>query len=59
MKEPRKFLNEFLTQAGTWDEVHFTDVTTEIMGYSLINRDPNTSLFSITPWCMTGAERPS
>ncbi|KAJ7278550.1 hypothetical protein C8J57DRAFT_165428 [Mycena rebaudengoi] len=55
MKEPRKFLNEFLTQAGTWDEVHFTDVTTEIMGYSLINRDPNTSLLSIHPlvhdWC--------
>ncbi|KAJ7278547.1 P-loop containing nucleoside triphosphate hydrolase protein [Mycena rebaudengoi] len=28
---------------------HFTDMTVEIQGYSLINQDPNTNLFSIHP----------
>ncbi|KAJ7245234.1 hypothetical protein C8J57DRAFT_1190944 [Mycena rebaudengoi] len=49
MREPHEFLNNFLTQAGTWDELHFTDMTMEIQGYSLINEDPNTSLLSIHP----------
>ncbi|KAJ7278519.1 hypothetical protein C8J57DRAFT_1577215 [Mycena rebaudengoi] len=49
IEEPCKFLNKFLTQAGNWDDLHFTDITAEIKGYSLINEDPNTSLFSIHP----------
>ncbi|KAJ7278527.1 hypothetical protein C8J57DRAFT_1577235 [Mycena rebaudengoi] len=49
MEEPYQFLNNFLTQAGSWDEVHFTDMAAEIKGYSLINEDPNTNLFSIHP----------
>ncbi|KAJ7252022.1 P-loop containing nucleoside triphosphate hydrolase protein [Mycena rebaudengoi] len=49
IEEPLQFLNHFVTQAGSWDDLHFTDITTEIKGYSLINQDPNTNLFSIHP----------
>ncbi|KAJ7255559.1 P-loop containing nucleoside triphosphate hydrolase protein [Mycena rebaudengoi] len=49
MREPQEFLNNFLTHAGTWDELCFTDMTMEIQGYSLINKDPNTNLLSIHP----------
>ncbi|KAJ7278409.1 hypothetical protein C8J57DRAFT_1465518 [Mycena rebaudengoi] len=49
IKEPREFLANFLTPAGTWDELCFTDITTEIQGYSLINQDPNTNLLSLHP----------
>ncbi|KAJ7291952.1 hypothetical protein C8J57DRAFT_1458569 [Mycena rebaudengoi] len=49
MREPHEFLNNFLTQTGTWDGLHFTDMTMEIQGYSLINEDPNTNLLSIHP----------
>ncbi|KAJ7278492.1 hypothetical protein C8J57DRAFT_1577132 [Mycena rebaudengoi] len=49
IKEPREFLQNFLTQIGAWDELRFTDITTEIQAYSLINQDPNTSLLSIHP----------
>ncbi|KAJ7278543.1 P-loop containing nucleoside triphosphate hydrolase protein [Mycena rebaudengoi] len=49
MKDPHEFLNNFLTQSGFWDEVHFTDITVELQGYSLINQAPNTNLFSFHP----------
>ncbi|KAJ7278516.1 hypothetical protein C8J57DRAFT_1503393 [Mycena rebaudengoi] len=49
IEEPQKFLKNFLTQAGSWNDLHFTDVTSEIKGYSLINQNPNTNLFSIHP----------
>ncbi|KAJ7280093.1 hypothetical protein C8J57DRAFT_1712128 [Mycena rebaudengoi] len=49
IKGPCEFLNNFLTPAGSWDDLLFIDVTTEIKGYSLINQDPNTDLFSIHP----------
>ncbi|KAJ7238704.1 hypothetical protein C8J57DRAFT_1478622 [Mycena rebaudengoi] len=49
MKEPCKFLDNFLTQAGTWEGLHFTDMIAEIQGYSLMNEDANTDLFSIHP----------
>jgi tetratricopeptide (TPR) repeat protein len=49
IEEPCKFLNSFLTQAGSWDDLYFTDITIEIKGYSLINQDPNTNLLSIHP----------
>ncbi|KAJ7278413.1 hypothetical protein C8J57DRAFT_1576978 [Mycena rebaudengoi] len=49
IKEPREFLDNFLTQVGAWDELRFTDITTEIQGYSLIHQDPNTNQFSMHP----------
>ncbi|KAJ7277393.1 P-loop containing nucleoside triphosphate hydrolase protein [Mycena rebaudengoi] len=49
IEEPQRFLNNFLTQAGSWDDLRFTDVTSEIKGYSLMGQDPNTNLFSIHP----------
>ncbi|KAJ7252003.1 hypothetical protein C8J57DRAFT_1723023 [Mycena rebaudengoi] len=49
IEEPLEFLNHFMTQAGSWDDLPFTDITAEIKGYSLINQDPNTKLFSIHP----------
>ncbi|KAJ7278411.1 hypothetical protein C8J57DRAFT_1465521 [Mycena rebaudengoi] len=49
IKEPREFLGNFLTQAGTWDELRFIDITTEIQGYSLIHQDPNTNQLSMHP----------
>ncbi|KAJ7289060.1 hypothetical protein C8J57DRAFT_1459170 [Mycena rebaudengoi] len=32
-----------------WDELEFAEMIAEIRGYSLINQDPNTNLFSIHP----------
>ncbi|KAJ7254279.1 hypothetical protein C8J57DRAFT_1722220 [Mycena rebaudengoi] len=49
IKEPRAFLGNFLTAAGTWDTLSFAEMTAEIQEYSLINQDPHTSLFSIHP----------
>ncbi|KAJ7278534.1 P-loop containing nucleoside triphosphate hydrolase protein [Mycena rebaudengoi] len=49
VEEPLEFLNHFVTQAGSWDDLLFTDITAEIKGYSLINQDMNTNLFSIHP----------
>ncbi|KAJ7252013.1 hypothetical protein C8J57DRAFT_1665616 [Mycena rebaudengoi] len=49
IEEPLEFLNYFVTQAGSWDDLHFIDITAEIKGHSLINQDPNTNLFSIHP----------
>ncbi|KAJ7228086.1 P-loop containing nucleoside triphosphate hydrolase protein, partial [Mycena rebaudengoi] len=49
IKEPKAFFAKFLTGPGKWDSLHFTDMASEIQGYSLINQDPHTSLFSIHP----------
>ncbi|KAJ7272349.1 P-loop containing nucleoside triphosphate hydrolase protein [Mycena rebaudengoi] len=49
IQEPRDFLDNFMTQARTWDALHFTDITTELQGYSLIDQDPSTDLLSIHP----------
>ncbi|KAJ7260272.1 hypothetical protein C8J57DRAFT_1638054 [Mycena rebaudengoi] len=49
IKEPRAFLGNFLTAAGTWDTLSFSEMAAEIQEYSLINKDPTTSLFSIHP----------
>ncbi|KAJ7260256.1 hypothetical protein C8J57DRAFT_1720203 [Mycena rebaudengoi] len=49
IKEPRAFLANFLTAAGTWDTLSFADMAAEVKEYSLINQDPNTGLFSIHP----------
>ncbi|KAJ7260178.1 hypothetical protein C8J57DRAFT_1514884 [Mycena rebaudengoi] len=48
-KEPRNFLDHFLTAAGMWDAISFSEMASEIQEYSLINKDPNTRLFSIHP----------
>ncbi|KAJ7241826.1 hypothetical protein C8J57DRAFT_1477663 [Mycena rebaudengoi] len=48
-KEPRVFLGNFLTAAGTWDTFSFSEMAAEIQEYSLISRDPHTGLFSIHP----------
>ncbi|KAJ7230937.1 hypothetical protein C8J57DRAFT_1147218 [Mycena rebaudengoi] len=49
MKEPQEFLGQFLTTAGMWDTLSFSEMAAELQGYSLINQDPNTGLFSIHP----------
>ncbi|KAJ7214786.1 P-loop containing nucleoside triphosphate hydrolase protein, partial [Mycena rebaudengoi] len=49
IKEPKAFLAKFLTDSGKWDSLHFTNMASEIRGYSLINQDPHTGLFSIHP----------
>ncbi|KAJ7289410.1 P-loop containing nucleoside triphosphate hydrolase protein [Mycena rebaudengoi] len=49
IQEPRQFLDNLLTQSRTWDELQFAEIIAEIRGYSLINQDPNTNLFSIHP----------
>ncbi|KAJ7238927.1 P-loop containing nucleoside triphosphate hydrolase protein, partial [Mycena rebaudengoi] len=48
-KEPRAFLGNFLTAAGTWDTLSFAEMAAEIEEYSLINQDIHTGLFSIHP----------
>ncbi|KAJ7260180.1 hypothetical protein C8J57DRAFT_1072445 [Mycena rebaudengoi] len=48
-KEPRNFLDHFFTAAGMWDALSFSEMASEIQEYSLINKDPNTHLFSIHP----------
>jgi hypothetical protein len=49
IKEPREFLRNFLQGDGAWNDLNFTKITAEIRGYSLIDQDPNTNLFSIHP----------
>ncbi|KAJ7260182.1 hypothetical protein C8J57DRAFT_1637846 [Mycena rebaudengoi] len=49
VKDPQEFLSQFCTSAGMWDTLSFADMASELQEYSLINQDPNTSLFSIHP----------
>ncbi|KAJ7230934.1 hypothetical protein C8J57DRAFT_1481149 [Mycena rebaudengoi] len=49
VEEPQEFLGQFLTTAGMWDTLSFSEMAAELQGYSLINQDPNTGLFSIHP----------
>ncbi|KAJ6543183.1 hypothetical protein B0H10DRAFT_2181414 [Mycena sp. CBHHK59/15] len=57
LREAWEFLAHFLTDSGAWDSLCFADMAAEIRGYSLINQDPQTNLFSIHPlvhhWCQT------
>ncbi|KAJ7244023.1 hypothetical protein C8J57DRAFT_1725814 [Mycena rebaudengoi] len=49
VKEPQEFLGQFLTTAGMWDTLSFSEMAAELQGYSLINQNTNTGLFSIHP----------
>ncbi|KAJ7244014.1 hypothetical protein C8J57DRAFT_1725813 [Mycena rebaudengoi] len=49
VKEPQEFLGQFLTTAGMWDTLSFSEMAAELQGYSLINQDPHTGHFSIHP----------
>ncbi|KAJ7254175.1 hypothetical protein C8J57DRAFT_1658270 [Mycena rebaudengoi] len=49
MKEPQEFLSHFLTANGVWDTLRFVNMAVEVEGYSLMNKDPNTGLFSVHP----------
>ncbi|KAJ7244007.1 hypothetical protein C8J57DRAFT_1476969 [Mycena rebaudengoi] len=49
VKEPQEFLGQFLTTAGRWDTLSFSEMAAELQGYSLINQDPHTGHFSIHP----------
>src|ERR1700761_5061828 len=55
LEEPVKFLSNFLSISGNWQELNFLDVTNEIRSYSLINFDPEKKLLSMHPlvhdWC--------
>ncbi|KAJ6524113.1 hypothetical protein DFH09DRAFT_1418917 [Mycena vulgaris] len=44
-----EFLAHFLTPAGTWDQLCFTEVTAEIQGYSLMEQDLHKESYSIHP----------
>ncbi|KAJ6546287.1 hypothetical protein DFH09DRAFT_927396, partial [Mycena vulgaris] len=44
-----EFLAHFLTPAGTWDQLCFTEVTTEIQGYSLMEQDLHKESYYIHP----------
>ncbi|KAJ7689985.1 hypothetical protein B0H17DRAFT_600067 [Mycena rosella] len=49
LRDAREFLAQFLTSSGAWDELGFLEVTAEIQGYSLIERDPHKGTYSIHP----------
>ncbi|KAJ7262958.1 hypothetical protein C8J57DRAFT_1719186 [Mycena rebaudengoi] len=49
VKEPQEYLGQFLTPAGMWDTLSFSEMAAELQGYSLINQNTNTGLFSIHP----------
>ncbi|KAJ7692899.1 P-loop containing nucleoside triphosphate hydrolase protein, partial [Mycena rosella] len=49
VQEPLKFLAQFLTPSGTWDSLKFMDLTTEIHGYSLIDLEPRSNMYSLHP----------
>ncbi|KAJ7714752.1 P-loop containing nucleoside triphosphate hydrolase protein [Mycena metata] len=49
VQEPIEFLAQFLTPSGTWDSLKFLDLTTEIHGYSLIDLEPRSKMYSLHP----------
>ncbi|KAJ7243997.1 P-loop containing nucleoside triphosphate hydrolase protein [Mycena rebaudengoi] len=49
VKEPQEYLGQFLTPAGMWDTLSFSEMAAELQGYSLINQNTNTGLFSVHP----------
>ncbi|KAF7345902.1 FabD/lysophospholipase-like protein [Mycena venus] len=55
LQEAREFLDNFLSDSGTWEAQHFMDIIAEIQGYSLINRHDIRDTLSIHPlvhsWC--------
>ncbi|KAF8145953.1 hypothetical protein K438DRAFT_1629035, partial [Mycena galopus ATCC 62051] len=53
--EAGRFLHNFLSDSGTWDQQCLTDIVAEIQGYSLIERNDTRNTLSIHPlvhsWC--------
>ncbi|KAJ7230940.1 hypothetical protein C8J57DRAFT_1582492 [Mycena rebaudengoi] len=49
VKEAQEYLGHFLTPDGMWDTLSFSEMAAELQGYSLINQNTNTGLFSIHP----------
>ncbi|KAJ7765954.1 hypothetical protein DFH07DRAFT_938853 [Mycena maculata] len=49
LENPWQFITQFLGPTGVWDSFRFTDVTSELRAYSLINFDINSGTFSIHP----------
>ncbi|KAJ7433714.1 hypothetical protein B0H11DRAFT_752715 [Mycena galericulata] len=49
VQEALEFLAQFLTPSGTWDSLKFMDLTNEIHGYSLIDLEPRSSMYSFHP----------
>ncbi|KAF7336352.1 FabD/lysophospholipase-like protein [Mycena venus] len=49
LQKPLEFLSQYLGPTGDWDSLRFREVTTELQAYSLIDFNPETSLFSIHP----------
>ncbi|KAJ6559459.1 hypothetical protein DFH09DRAFT_1484026, partial [Mycena vulgaris] len=49
LSDAREFLAHFLTPAGTWDQLCFTEVATETQGYSLMEQDLHKENYSIHP----------
>ncbi|KAJ7727576.1 hypothetical protein B0H16DRAFT_1894381 [Mycena metata] len=49
LQEPLQFLSHFQEPTGEWSSLSFLDVTNEIKGYSLINFDAVTKMFTIHP----------
>ncbi|KAJ7446952.1 P-loop containing nucleoside triphosphate hydrolase protein [Mycena latifolia] len=49
LEEPLEFLSQFLGPAGTWDSLHFMQVTNELRAYSLITLHLEKNIFSIHP----------
>ncbi|KAJ6603454.1 hypothetical protein DFH09DRAFT_805340, partial [Mycena vulgaris] len=47
--DAQEFLAHSLTPAGTWDQLCFTEVITEIQGYSLMELDLHNESYSMHP----------
>ncbi|KAJ7678381.1 hypothetical protein B0H17DRAFT_109612 [Mycena rosella] len=49
LKGPLEILSHFTDTTGVWDSLQFMGLINELIGYSLINFDPVTKMFSIHP----------
>jgi hypothetical protein len=49
LQKPMEFLSQYLGPGGNWDSLRFTEVTSQLRAYSLIDMDTKTGLFPIHP----------
>ncbi|KAJ7833539.1 hypothetical protein B0H14DRAFT_2591442 [Mycena olivaceomarginata] len=49
LEDARKFLAEFLTSSGTWNQLVFMEVAADLQSYSLIEMDPLGDIYSVHP----------
>ncbi|KAJ7899651.1 P-loop containing nucleoside triphosphate hydrolase protein, partial [Mycena leptocephala] len=49
LKDAREFLAQFAAPSGTWDSMAFLEVIAEIQGYSLIEANGQSGVYSIHP----------